>query len=126
VKLDKISDLPHCGRCRNQLEIPDKAVSIGENELSAEVLEETIPTVVDFWAPWCGPCRMISPILEDIARSYAGRIKVVKVNSDENPNLSLRYNVQGIPTVILFRNGKEVDRLVGAAPKEQILRFLRL
>jgi thioredoxin 2 len=126
VKLEKIASLPRCGRCGHQISVPDRTIGIGESELAREVLNETIPTAVDFWAPWCGPCRMMGPILDDIAKRYAGRIKVVKINSDENPNLSMKFGIQGIPTLILFRDGKEVDRLVGAAPKEQLLRFLRL
>jgi thioredoxin 2 len=126
IKLDRVAALPRCGRCKSQLQLPDKTISIGEADLAQEVLRETIPTAVDFWAPWCGPCRMMGPILDDIARSYPGRIKVVKVNSDENPNLSVQFGIQGIPTLVLFRDGKEVDRLVGAAPKDRILQFLRL
>ncbi len=126
VHLDKINFLPHCGKCKSQLEIPDKAVNINEREFSEEVLRETIPTAVDFWAPWCGPCRIVSPILDEIAGKYRGKIKVVKVNSDENPGLSTQYRVQGIPTIILFREGKEADRIVGAAPRENILQFLHL
>jgi thioredoxin 2 len=126
IKLDKLSSFPICGRCKGQIEVPSSPVNIGEKDLNREVLRETLPTAVDFWAPWCGPCRMMGPILDDIARSYTGRIKVVKINSDENPGISTKYGIQGIPTLILFRDGKEVDRLVGAAPKEHILRFLRL
>jgi thioredoxin len=99
---------------------------VSEGEFLEEVLRETIPTAVDFWAPWCGPCKMVSPILEDIADKHPGKIKVVKVNSDENPGLSQRFGIQGIPTIILFRDGKEVDRLVGAAPRDNIVRFLRI
>jgi thioredoxin 2 len=124
--IDKIQSIPHCGRCRTPLAIPDSALSIGEGEFSKEVLEETLPTAVDFWAPWCGPCRMVSPILEEIAVENPGRIKVVKVNSDENQGLSAHYGIQGIPTIILFRDGEEVDRLIGVAPKDDIVRFLRL
>jgi thioredoxin 2 len=126
VKLDKLTSLPLCGKCKTQLRIPNGPINISESQMAQEVLRETIPTAVDFWAPWCGPCRMMTPILEDIARNYPGRVKVVKINSDENPNLSVQYGIQGIPTLILFRDGREVDRLVGAAPKEHILKFLRL
>ena len=126
VRLDKINFLPLCGKCKSQLEIPDRAVNVNEKEFQEEVLRETIPTVVDFWAPWCGPCRMVSPILDEIAGKYPGKVKVVKVNSDENPGLSAQYRVQGIPTIILFREGKEANRIVGAAPRENILQFLHL
>ncbi len=126
VRLDKIESHPHCGKCKSILDIPKQAVSIAESQFQNEVLEETIPTVVDFWAPWCGPCGMVSPLLDEIAGQYPGRIKVVKVNSDENPDLSAQFGIQGIPTIILFRDGKEVNRLVGAAPKENIMQFLRL
>jgi thioredoxin 2 len=126
VKLDLLASLPSCGRCKSRLSVPDRAVNVSEGEFLEEVIRETIPTAVDFWAPWCGPCKMVSPILEDIADKHPGKIKVVKVNSDENPGLSQRFGIQGIPTIILFRDGKEVDRLVGAAPRDNIVRFLRI
>ena len=126
VQLEKIGSNPICGKCRAQLTIPKSALNITAQQFDQEVLRETIPTVVDFWAPWCGPCRMVTPVLDTIAQGYPGRIKVVKVNSDENPDLSARFGIQGIPTIILFRDGKEVDRMVGAKPKESIMQFLRL
>ena len=126
VKLDLLASLPSCGRCKSRLSVPDRALNVSEGEFLEEVLRETIPTAVDFWAPWCGPCKMVSPVLEDIADKHPGKIKIVKVNSDENPGLSQRFGIQGIPTIILFRDGKEVDRLVGAAPRDNIVRFLRI
>ena len=126
VLLSRLSSHPKCGKCGETLHIPTGALSIGEADMGSEVLDETFPTVVDFWAPWCGPCTMMTPILEEIALEYTGRVKVVKINSEENPGLSLKYNIQGIPTLILFRDGREVNRLIGAAPKEQVLKFLRL
>jgi len=95
-------------------------------QFKEEELDETIYTAFDFWAPWCEPCRMVGPILEDIAIGYPGRIKVVKMNSDGTPNLSDQYQILGFPTIILFHEGREIDRLVGAVPKENILSFLRL
>lgn len=85
------------------------------------VLQSQLPVIVDFWAPWCGPCKMIAPILEKIAKEYAGKLIVVKVNTDENPQWAMKYGVQGIPTLLFIANGKVVHRQVGAAP-ERIIR----
>ena len=87
------------------------------------VLQSTLPVIVDFWAPWCGPCRMVAPTLEKIAKESAGKVIVAKVNTDENPDWATRYGVQGIPTMLLIANGKVVHRQVGALP-EAILRDL--
>ena len=85
-----------------------------------EEIAASVPVLVDFWAPWCGPCRMVSPVVEQMGRDYAGRLKVVKLNVDEAPQISARYGVQGIPLLIVFKGAKEVDRIVGAVPARQL------
>ncbi|KJR41430.1 thioredoxin, partial [Candidatus Magnetoovum chiemensis] len=85
-----------------------------------EVLKADLLVMVDFWAVWCGPCRMVAPIVEELAKEYAGKVKVVKLNTDENPDIASRYKIMGIPTLMFFRNGEKVDQLVGAVPKPQL------
>lgn len=82
-----------------------------------EVLQADVPVLVDFWAPWCGPCRMVSPIIEQIADEYQGKLKVVKLNTDENEETAIRYGIRSIPTMGIFHNGKAVDAIIGAVPK---------
>ncbi|MDQ2680033.1 MAG: thioredoxin [Candidatus Eremiobacteraeota bacterium] len=89
-----------------------------------EVLSNDQPVLVDFWAPWCGPCKMLSPIVEKVAGSYAGRAKFAKLNTDDNPNLSGEYQVSGIPCLILFKDGKPVDRIVGYVSESTITSML--
>ena len=90
---------------------------VTDAEFHKEVIESDLPVLVDFWAPWCGPCQRIGPILEELAGDYAGRLRIAKVNTEENQVQAGEYGVRGIPTMILFRNGNEVDRIVGALPK---------
>lgn len=85
-----------------------------------EVLKEPGLVLVDFWAVWCGPCRMVAPIVDEISKEYEGKLKVVKLNSDENPDVAGKYRVMGIPTLLFFRAGQPVDQIVGAAPKAQL------
>ena len=83
-----------------------------------EVEKSSVPVVVDFWAPWCGPCRMVSPVIEKLAGKYSGKVKVVKVNVDDNQALAMKYNIMSIPTIMVFKDGKAVDQAIGAAPSE--------
>jgi thioredoxin 1 len=97
---------------------------VTDASFEADVVKSDIPVLVDFWAEWCGPCRMIAPVLEDLAKEYAGKIKIVKVNVDENSVSAATYGVRGIPTLLLFKNGQVVDTKVGALPKGQLAAFI--
>jgi thioredoxin 1 len=90
----------------------------------AEVLNSDIPVLVDFWAEWCGPCRMVGPAVQQVAKIMTGKVKVTKLNVDENQEIAMKYNVQSIPSLLLFKGGKEIARTIGAAPKEAYLKFL--
>ena len=92
-------------------------VEVNGNNFQQEVLESSIPVLVDLWAPWCMPCRMISPIVEELGNDNQGKLKVCKLNTDENQNIAARYGILGIPTLLFFKDGQEVDRIVGVTPK---------
>lgn len=102
----------------------DNTIQITDAQFQEEVLNSELPVVVDFWAPWCGPCKMIGPVLEDVAGEMEGKIKVVKINVDENPDTAPKYNVRGIPTLLVVKGGEVVGTKVGAVSKSQLVDFI--
>lgn len=93
------------------------AAAVTDDNFEQEVIGSAVPVLVDFWAPWCGPCRMVAPVVDEIAEQYEGKIKVVKVNTDDNPSVASKYGIRSIPTLMIFKGGQRVDMVVGAVPK---------
>ena len=124
-KVDKGLE-PVCGRCKTPLpvSIDTRPVTVTDATFSAEVERSPVPVLVDAWAAWCGPCKMIAPVIDELAAEMAGRVRVAKLNVDENPMTASRYNLRSIPTLLLFKGGREADRIVGVHPKSEISRRL--
>ncbi|MBD2090144.1 thioredoxin [Microcoleus sp. FACHB-1515] len=100
------------------------AAQVTDSTFNQEVLESDVPVLVDFWAPWCGPCRMVAPVVDEIAEQYSGQVKVVKVNTDDNPSVASKYGIRSIPTLMIFKGGQRVDMVVGAVPKTTLANTL--
>ena len=117
-----------CGRCKKPLPMPTASVAgpvvVTDATFAAQVEQAPVPVLVDAWAPWCGPCKMLSPVVDELATELAGRVRVAKLNVDENPATAARFGIRGIPTLLILRGGREVDRIVGVLPKAEITRRL--
>ncbi len=102
-----------------------KPIDVTDTTFETEVLKSELPVLTDFWAPWCGPCRAIAPIVEELAAEYEGQLKVSRINVDDNPQTPARYGVRGIPTLILFKDGEAKEQVVGAVPKAQLVKAVQ-
>ncbi|HEU4685278.1 MAG TPA: thioredoxin [Nitrospira sp.] len=116
---------PVCGQCRTPLPVQSKPMTVTDATFAAEVERSPVPVLLDLWAPWCGPCRMMAPMLDELAAEMAGRVRVAKLNVDENPVTAGRFNVRSIPTLLALKKGLEVDRIVGVQSKSDIARRLQ-
>jgi thioredoxin 2 len=115
---------PVCGRCKTPLLGDGRPITVTDATFATTVGASPVPVLLDMWAPWCGPCRMVGPVVDQLARELAGRIRVGKLNVDDNPATASRFGVRSIPTLLILRDGAEVDRIVGAVPKQEIVRHL--
>jgi len=115
---------PKCGRCKNVLPIELKPLTVTDATFAADVEGSQLPVLVDAWAVWCGPCRMVEPIVDELANEMVGRARIAKLNVDENPITASRFGLRSIPTLLVIKGGQEVDRILGAQPKMEILKRL--
>lgn len=122
--LSKMTGAAVCGQCKTPLLLNPGPIEITDANFTREVAQSPIPVLLDLWAEWCTPCRMLTPIIEEIAGEMAGKVKVGKLNVDDNPKVAARFRVQGIPTLLVLENGKEIKRMAGVQSKAAILRQL--
>ncbi|MFC1868382.1 thioredoxin [Thermodesulfobacteriota bacterium] len=123
----RLNEGPICGKCRSPLKLLNAAgvpVDVTDQSFNLEVISHPGIVLLDCWAPWCGPCRMVAPVLDQLAAEYMGRIKIAKLNVDENPMTASKYGIQSIPTMFIFKNGSQINKIVGALPKHEIVRHL--
>ena len=128
VPRSRMGDKPACGKCKAALNpdsSPSMPVDVTDLTFEREVLGYKGPVLLDCWAPWCGPCKMVAPILDQLASEYSGQVKIAKLNVDENPRIASMYGIQSIPTMIFFDMGEKVNQVIGAQPKQEIETFLK-
>ena len=126
VAPERMNQKPKCGRCGAALSIPasGEPATVSDATFNREVFASSLPVLVDCWAPWCGPCRMVGPILDELAQTYRGRLKIVKLNVDENPRTASNYSISSIPTLLFVKNGQVVDTQVGAPAKNALIQLI--
>jgi len=127
IPAERLPDGPRCGRCKKpfpSIPTPSRPVMVTDSTFADEVIASPLPVMLDCWASWCAPCGAMAPILDDLARGYKGRLKIAKLNVDQNPVTASRYSVMSLPTLLFFRDGKVVDTAAGALPRQEIERFL--
>ncbi len=127
ISTARLQDGPRCGRCKNPfppIATPSRPVMVTDGTFADEVIDSFLPVMLDCWASWCAPCGAMAPLLEDLAKTYAGRLKIAKLNVDQNPVIAGRYSIMSLPTLLFFRDAKVVDTAVGALPKQEIERRL--
>jgi thioredoxin 2 len=115
---------PVCGRCKTPLAVDTKPITVTDGTFAADVERSPLPVLLDMWATWCGPCKILAPVIEELAVDLAGRVRVGKLDVDENPATAARFGVRSIPTLLVLRDGRELDRIVGVQPKLEIARRL--
>lgn len=118
IKIQKIQSSPKCGKCKEPIQPTKKPITAGDSDFDTHINTWRGLVMVDFWADWCGPCKMVSPIISELASENHEHLKVLKVNVDKNPMLASRYGIQGIPTIMLFKDGKKIDSISGAGAKQ--------
>ena len=120
----RLAEAPACGRCHHPL-FTGVPLALGEADFDRHALRSTLPLLVDFWAPWCGPCKTLGPLLEKLETEYAGRFKLAKIDSDQEQQLAAAFGIRSIPTMVLLQGGREIARQSGAMPAEAIVRWAR-